>query len=67
MEIDEDIPRLLRRYAGEIFRELLFSWDQREDLWPKRRNFKTLMEWFDIEVSTVVIDLDAGPLEREDY
>ena len=67
VEFDEDIPRLLRHYAEEIFEEQLWSWDQREEQWPKQRDFKTLMEWFDVEVSTVVIDLDEIPLVVEDY
>ena len=64
---DADFARLLRRYASEIFEQQLHDWDERDELWPKQRNDKTLLEWFDIETSSVVIDLDKKPLARKDY
>lgn len=66
-EDDDEAQRVLKRVYKGIFENELFGWCTDEQTWPKRRGFKTFLEWFDVEFHSVVIDLGKGGIMREEH
>ncbi len=62
---DEAMEYIRKRY-GLIFEWAFGVWVATEDLWPEKRNWKMLNEWFDIEIYSEVFDLVDGSIEKED-
>jgi hypothetical protein len=60
------IDEVLESLYAEMFERELFEWYEDKALWPKPRTLKMFKEWFDVEVSTMVIDLIAAPLIDSD-
>ena len=56
----------LRLNAKTFFEQLLEDWYTDPDLWPKKRDLKTLKEWCTIEFHSLVLDTGGPPLEYED-
>lgn len=55
-------------YIDEIYQTLfeleLSSWYEESKYWPTDRSLKTFWEWFDIELSTILIDTCHEPLKN---
>ena len=65
--VDEsDIQTVLKRHHTTIFENELAAWHLDPAAWPERRNFRTFQEWFDVTVSTMVLDLGRGHITVED-
>jgi hypothetical protein len=59
-----------RRLTPSHFFDLIFElegWYTDESAWPKDRSLATFLEWFDVEFSTMVVDLVDAPLQREEW
>jgi hypothetical protein len=57
----------LRRYYREILHSELESWIEDERLWPDRRDMKLFREWFEVEATSLVVDmLDDEIVVRND-
>ena len=67
-DYDEDHQRqlLLSRYFDLIFKDQLAGWwtDARD--WPTNRDLAMFKAWFSVEFHSVVIDLVADELYRDD-
>jgi hypothetical protein len=59
---DRDV--IVRPYFKAIFDEELNSWYRLERAWPARRTYETFLEWFEVEVHSMVLDLQGGRLIR---
>ena len=59
---DRDV--IVRPYFKAIFEEELNSWHRREREWPSGRTYETFLEWFDVEVHSMVLDLQGSRLIR---
>lgn len=59
-EVDGEpvIEELLSEYWEEIFEKECQSWVLSADRWPEERTRALFNEWFDVELSSTVIDLD---------
>jgi hypothetical protein len=57
---EEQIEDYLSQIYQEIFEEELASWDEDETTWPEERSLEVFLEWFDIELHTVVRDAGLG-------
>ncbi len=57
---------ILEHYFDIIFEEQLESWWTNEKDWPKNRDFKTFLKWFDVKFHSLVFDLVDAPLETCD-
>jgi hypothetical protein len=57
IETPQQSPRVLKAAFARIFEQELWAWDQVEADWPEKRDFKTFLEWFDVEIDTMVLDL----------
>jgi hypothetical protein len=47
-----------------IFEEELNGWHQRESDWPTPRTYETFLAWFEVEVHSMVLDLEGSRLIR---
>jgi len=56
----------IRKGYGLIFEWAFGVWATAEELWPAKRNWKMLNDWFDIEICSEVFDLVDGRIEKED-
>ena len=58
-----------KKYLTEIWQDIfeyeLDGWCTEEAWWPKDRTFKMFKEWFDVEVHSVVIDLDNSSIVKK--
>ena len=61
---DSDQQAILGECYDTVFEEQLESWDTNEDAWPKSRNLKMFLEWFDVEFHSVVFDLCDAPVKE---
>lgn len=60
-----DLKKVLRRYWRDIFEEQLNSWMRAPDVWPQRRTYSVFLQWFDVEVCDMVIDLGRWPIQYD--
>ncbi len=69
METDDDdeLERIIKREAGNIFVNELLAWSLDESEWPVKRSYKVFREWFEIISTVLVFDTDNSLLERDDY
>jgi hypothetical protein len=52
---DRDV--IVRPYFEAIFEGELNGWYRLESAWPSPRTFETFLEWFEVEVHSMVLDL----------
>lgn len=57
----------LEDYFEKIFEIELEAWSTDESEWPALRDFKTFMDWFDVQGESIVVDLGTGEIEIENY
>jgi hypothetical protein len=55
-----DLHTLLEPYDAAIFEEELGGWHRRDSAWPTRRDLSTFLDWFEVEVHSMVLDLRGG-------
>ena len=51
----EEALAMVEVHASRFLDHMLFEWCNKTDWWPEKRDFRTLRDWFDIElISTLV-------------
>jgi hypothetical protein len=55
---DRDV--IVRPYFKAIFEEELNGWYRLERAWPSPRTYETFLEWFEVEVHSMVPDLQGS-------
>jgi hypothetical protein len=65
-EVDISEPGILKAYWREIFKEELEGWCTSEEDWPKHRTEALFRNWFDLELSTLVLDAGKKPLVHDE-
>ncbi len=55
---------IVRPYFEMILEEQLNSWYRLESTWPAPRTFERFLEWFEVEVHSMVLDLPGSWLIR---
>ncbi len=58
---DSALKYVLTNYKN-IFRNELEGWEGDESLWPTKRTKEMFMEWFDVEIHSMVYDLTNNNL-----
>ena len=58
----ENVDRWIRENHVALFEGELEGWYTNESLWPKKRNFKTFKEWFEVEYHSVIMDTVGGEI-----
>ena len=64
---EEKEKKMLEDYWEFIFKDQLFGACMDEMKWPDSVSWKLFTEWFDFHFSSMVIDLEDGSIEREEY
>jgi hypothetical protein len=58
----ENIGRWIRENHVSLFESELEGWYTDEALWPKKRDYKTFKEWFEVECHSVIMDTVGGKI-----
>lgn len=59
---DSDQQSLLKSYYDVFFEEQLAGWCTDETVWPKKRNLRMFLDWFEVEFHSLVFDLCDEPI-----
>jgi len=59
---DADQEEFLKSNCEILFEEQLAGWWTDEAAWPKQRNLKMFLEWFEVEFHSLVFDLCDEPI-----
>ena len=62
-----DTVEIIKPHFEFIFKEELNSWHRLESDWPPNRDLETFLEWFEIQIHSMVLDLPRGRLKTERY
>jgi len=65
-EDDRELKRILPKIIECIWEAELMCWYIDETTWPKDRSMKKSKEWFEFEISSMVMDIMDVPLMREE-
>ena len=64
---DTALNRIIRQHYSQIFENELAGWHLIIEDWPQKRDSRTFRKWFEVIVSTVVLDLSQRYINLEDY
>lgn len=56
-EFPEEVEQLLRQRYETIFEQELWGWHTNPSKWPKRRTYKVFLNWFEVEINSIIFDL----------
>jgi len=62
----EDPEAWLKKKYDRIFVPELEFWEADKKKWPQNRNYKMLRQWFKIDISTIVYDLEKQPVSKSE-
>ncbi|MBK6627085.1 MAG: hypothetical protein IPJ87_13325 [Flavobacteriales bacterium] len=65
MGSNADVERWVKKHFDELFVNELNDWCTDEERWPKDRTYKMFAAWFEVEVHSMVLDLEEGPVTKE--
>ena len=66
-EDPHDAVRWAETRWNTLFDSILFDWATDESLWPENRSLKMFLEWFEVDVHSMVWDLANEPLLIDDW
>ena len=64
MDNNQKTRNWIKHNFDKIFSNELNDWCMDETEWPQKRTFKMFSEWFDIEVNSMVLDLEESPITK---
>lgn len=62
----EDGVAYVDEFYESLFQLELASWSEEQESWPQELTLKMFWEWFDVEISPTVIDLDPNNSEESE-
>ena len=65
MSSNEEVLRWVKEHFDELFVNELNDWYTDEERWPQDRSYEMFAEWFDVELHSMVLDLEDGPVTKE--
>lgn len=65
MDSNQGIRTWLKKNFGDIFVNELNDWSTNKESWPKNRTYKMFADWFDVEVHSMVLDLEESPVTKD--
>lgn len=60
----QDLNKWLKKNYNTIFSLELEEWQEYKKYWPRERSYKTFMQWFKVEASFLVYDLENKPIYK---
>ncbi|MBN2729194.1 MAG: hypothetical protein JXR53_08205 [Bacteroidales bacterium] len=64
-EID-DLEKWLSKKFDKFFMMELDAWHTNKKEWPQKRNYKMFKQWFQVDISTMIYDLEKRPVLKLD-
>jgi hypothetical protein len=64
-ETNVAIEKWLQRNFDKIFINELNDWHTDEKDWPQKRNYILFKEWFNVEIHSMILDLEDAAIEKE--
>lgn len=61
---DTDVEAWLRKKFDKLFMMELEAWHSNKKEWPQKRNYKMFKQWFQVDISTMVYDLEKYPVSK---
>ncbi|WP_445736242.1 hypothetical protein [Mariniflexile sp.] len=62
---DDDLEKWLQKKYDKLFMMELDSWHTNKKEWPQKRNYKMFKQWFQVDISDMVYDLENTPVRKE--
>jgi hypothetical protein len=62
---NEEVMKWMRTHFDDIFVNELNDWCTDEGRWPQKRTYAVFTTWFDVEVHSMVLDLEDDPVTKE--
>ena len=59
------IEKWLKKNFDNIFINELNDWHTDEKDWPQKRTYKQFKEWFDVEIHSMILDLEETVIKKE--
>ncbi|HSH52090.1 MAG TPA: hypothetical protein VK982_10255, partial [Bacteroidales bacterium] len=64
MDSNEHVLNWVKVNFDQIFVNELNNWYTDEKAWPQKRTYKMFSEWFDIEINSMIVDLEDFPVTK---
>jgi len=64
MGSNQEIKNWIKKNYDDLFTNELNDWCPDEDSWPKNRTYKLFSDWFDIEICSMILDLEDIPVTK---
>lgn len=61
----DDIEKWLKKKFDKFFSTELGDWHTDELDWPQKRSYKMFKQWFSVDISTMIFDLEQRPIIKE--
>lgn len=65
MDNIEAVLKWIKRNFNKIFINELNDWHTDEEKWPKKRTYKMFTDWFEVEIFSMVLDLEEYPVTKD--
>lgn len=62
----EDPEKWLRKKFDKFFMMVLEDWHLNKKEWPQNRSYKMFKQWFHVQTSTLIYDMEKKPVSKED-
>lgn len=62
-EID-DLEAWLKKKFDKFFKLELEDWHTNKKEWPQKRTYKMFKQWFQVELSTMIFDMEKQPISK---
>ncbi|MBJ7880022.1 hypothetical protein [Gelidibacter salicanalis] len=60
----EDVEGWLKKKFDKLFMLELEAWHTNKKEWPQKRNYKMFKQWFQVDISTMIFDLEKEPVSK---
>lgn len=64
MDSNEHVLKWIKQNFDKIFVNELNDWCTDEDFWPEHRDYRTFQKWFDIEICSMILDIEDKPVTK---
>ena len=62
----ENVEDWLKKKFDKLFMLELESWHANKKEWPQRRNYKMFKQWFQVDISPLIFDLEKEPVSKSE-
>ena len=64
LDSNEEVLRYIKFNFEKIFANELNDWNTDINEWPDRRTLKMFLDWFDLEINSMVLDLEEYEITK---